>query len=129
MKWLDGFRDKPRKVFIVHGEEESMHQFSKHIEQQLKLDTVIPTRGETYKLEVMEKEDIKIKTPTNSQFKRFELINDIDRLKEEFDDLSGMLKEELKSEIRDSELDRLKKRLSEVEKSFLYDSGPHRKLP
>lgn len=35
LEWLGGFNKKPSKVFIVHGEEESMIEFSSEIKISL----------------------------------------------------------------------------------------------
>lgn len=50
VKWMTGFRNKPKKVFIVHGEEES----SRGLETTLKglgFDTHVPVLGESIGLE------------------------------------------------------------------------------
>ena len=44
-KWLSAFRKKPETVFLVHGEEETINNFSKHL-QGLGFHTKIPTKGE-----------------------------------------------------------------------------------
>jgi len=45
LNWLRHFSPKPKKVFIVHGEEEAMIPFSKRIEK-LGLKTKIPDMEE-----------------------------------------------------------------------------------
>ena len=47
MWWLEGFENKPKKIFIVHGEEEASREISKKIEEELNIVTYIPELGDT----------------------------------------------------------------------------------
>ena len=40
--WMRGFGNSPRKVFVVHGEEEVAHAFAMDLRQNLRLDAVVP---------------------------------------------------------------------------------------
>ncbi len=50
MKWLSGINNRPRKVFVVHGEEESTHDFARHIEEQRGWDVAIPGYLQEFRL-------------------------------------------------------------------------------
>lgn len=50
LRWLRKFRTKPKKVFLVHGEEDVLPQFAAQIEQELNLTTYIPQYKETVEL-------------------------------------------------------------------------------
>jgi metallo-beta-lactamase family protein len=50
VRWACGFRDKPKKVFIVHGEETSSLGLEKTL-KGLGFDTHVPVLGETVALE------------------------------------------------------------------------------
>ena len=50
MNWLGRFNKKPKKIFIVHGEEEVMNEFSSSIKQSFNIETVIPSFAESYSL-------------------------------------------------------------------------------
>ncbi|WP_281285949.1 MBL fold metallo-hydrolase RNA specificity domain-containing protein [Aneurinibacillus danicus] len=47
LEWLSGFVRKPKKVFIVHGEEAVSLKFAEIIGESLGLDTYVPRRFET----------------------------------------------------------------------------------
>lgn len=49
--WLKGFKKKPQKIFVVHGEEEAAKEVSKKIEEELNIKTHIPELGETLSIE------------------------------------------------------------------------------
>ena len=42
LNWVSKFSTKPKKVFIVHGEEEAQHKLSALLESKLQLSTQIP---------------------------------------------------------------------------------------
>ncbi|MGB9680298.1 MAG: MBL fold metallo-hydrolase RNA specificity domain-containing protein [Thermoanaerobacteraceae bacterium] len=48
LEWLSGFTDKPKKIFIVHGEDEAQLELSKKIHDELNIETLIPSRYDTY---------------------------------------------------------------------------------
>ncbi len=55
MDWIRKFKTKPRKIFIVHGEEESSDALSKLIKDEFNIETIIPDIGDTF---TVEREDI-----------------------------------------------------------------------
>ena len=50
IEWLKGFEDKPKKLFIVHGEEKSSNIFAERVEKELQWDTLIPEYLQIYQL-------------------------------------------------------------------------------
>lgn len=50
LEWLEGFKEKPDKVFIVHGEPESKMEFASEASQKLGMNCVIPEYGRVYEL-------------------------------------------------------------------------------
>ncbi len=51
MEWLKGFKEAPKKVFIVHGESDARDVFSKKIEEELGFSTVVPKMNSEYLME------------------------------------------------------------------------------
>lgn len=58
LNWVEHFKIKPKKIFIVHGEEESSTTLASIIEQKFKINTIIPNMQDSYKIK---KDDIEIK--------------------------------------------------------------------
>ena len=51
LDWLNHFKKKPKKIFLVHGEEEASGVISKKIEEQFKIGTIIPNMGDKYRIQ------------------------------------------------------------------------------
>ena len=49
--WLRSFGHTPRKIFLVHGEEDIINDFSKNLIEEFKIDLHIPNEGEVVNLE------------------------------------------------------------------------------
>lgn len=49
-KWIGAFEKKPKKVFIVHGEDKVTEIFADHIKDELKLDAMAPFSGDAFDL-------------------------------------------------------------------------------
>ena len=49
-KWVSMFDPKPKRVFIVHGEDKVTEQFAAHIHEELGLDAYAPFSGDTFDL-------------------------------------------------------------------------------
>ncbi len=48
--WLRSFGHSPRTIFVTHGEEEIANAFAQNIQQELKIDTVVPGLGDIVEL-------------------------------------------------------------------------------
>jgi metallo-beta-lactamase family protein len=50
LEWLEGFTQKPKKVFIVHGEPDSSSEFAETVRKRIGIETVIPKLGQTVEI-------------------------------------------------------------------------------
>ena len=50
LEWIDNFKRKPKKVFIVHGENNEQEEFAKTLKNNLDLNCVIPSMNSKYEL-------------------------------------------------------------------------------
>jgi len=50
LNWLKGFKEKPKSVFIVHGEQESKLNFAKEVKETLGLNCIIPEYNKVYEI-------------------------------------------------------------------------------
>lgn len=126
MDWVKHFTKKPKNIFIVHGEEEAMNEFSGMLRTELGLDTVIPDRGEAFmvtakdifetekKVAAQEREEAKY------DYKRLEIVYMLDKLKDELEEASSIVRNDLKAEKNDIEIEELKARLQKFE-SYLVE--------
>jgi len=51
IQWIKSFKNKPQKIFVVHGEEQAAEEVSRKIEEELKIKTHIPELGESLSVE------------------------------------------------------------------------------
>lgn len=51
LDWINKFKKKPKKIFIVHGEEESATTLSTLIEHLYKIETIIPNIGNSFNID------------------------------------------------------------------------------
>ncbi len=77
LEWLSHFKNPELKVILVHGEEKVQFEFSKAIENQLRINTYIPQwkerlelfgDKEIYKPAIFYEEEIKEETPLGESF-------------------------------------------------------------
>jgi len=50
-RWLRGFETKPRRMFLVHGDEKALEALKAHIERELHWDVAVPHHREKYDLD------------------------------------------------------------------------------
>jgi len=105
LNWLKGFKEKPCKLFIVHGEEQSKADFAKVVEQQLGIDCIIPEYNEVYEIkgrydvECVRTSKEKLTADSEvSQERIEEMINELNKMKEMFEHALGQVEGHVSSE-------------------------------
>ncbi|MGE4412706.1 MAG: MBL fold metallo-hydrolase RNA specificity domain-containing protein [Candidatus Caldatribacteriota bacterium] len=82
--WIKGLQNKPKKVFVVHGEKEESESFAKLIKQELTFDTHIPVIGETFLIndnQIITQGMIK---NSNKEGQLDEILTDLNTIKHKF---------------------------------------------
>lgn len=121
VNWINKINRKPSKIFIVHGEEPAMTEFASLINDEFGIETVIPSRGDAFIINargVFEAEKIKEKREVIS-YRRLEILEMLDKLKEELDEAAAIMRNELKNEKEDLEIQEMKARLQRFEKQIV----------
>jgi len=119
MWWLKGFKNKPKKIFVVHGEEEATGEVSKKIEEELKIKTHIPELGETLTIElerVLFSEKVEI-DKRNREIR--ELEEGIEKLKSTFWPLLQKLGYKANNSADSKKLVKIRNKLIELQKDVL----------
>jgi len=120
LRWLGLFTKKPAKVFLVHGEAEVQDVFAQKIKERFNLECVIPQRGEVYTIsgeEVSRTENTVCEV--KQTYVRLAILEYLDTLKEELEELTELLKMDLRQEKDDSEIIVLKSKLNNLEKTMV----------
>ena len=119
LSWIESFSKKPKKVFVVHGEKESMTTFAQTITDKFGIQCIVPSRGDCY---VVSEGSIYESIPTaeiRNKFRRLAVVDILETLREEFDELASILKTDLKQEKSDVEIDEITAKLKLIEKTFV----------
>ena len=125
LNFVYSFINKPKHIFLVHGEEEGQEVLKEKIEETAEIPVTIPSFGEKYCLEnvpqMVEKIEVRreIKEWKKKQLKA-ELVDRMEKLKEEIKDMETIVKEEILTEdVSDIEMASLMERVKELEKQIV----------
>ena len=119
MNFIYSFREqKPKHIFLVHGELESQEVLKEKIETEAKLPVTIPDYGETYELQ-----DVPVvvnRVAHKPMSPRSEIINILHKLQNELDDMKDSVKEDLNNNnLKDEDIFRIKERMKDLEADIL----------
>ena len=119
MNFIYSFINKPKHIFLVHGEPESQSTFKEKIEQETKIPVTIPEFGETYdikeQIEMTHKIERKITTTTKT-----EILDRIEKLKLEMKDMEDYVKQDVNDEnLTDTDIFRINEKIKDLEKQII----------
>ena len=119
MNFVYSFREqRPKHIFLVHGEPESQEVLKEKIETEAKLPVTIPDYGETYELQ-----DVPVvvnRVAHKPMSPRSEIISILHKLQSELDDMKDSVKEDLNNNnLKDEDIFRIKERMKDLEADIL----------
>ncbi len=108
LEWVSKFKEKPKKIFIVHGEGESQKVLAQKINERFDIECVIPNRGEMYSITAVKEPEISIDRQVQKySYSRLELLEYINTLEEDMGYLINNLKEFAANETSDNNIENL----------------------
>jgi len=119
IQWIKSFKNKPKKIFVVHGEEEATKEISRKIEEELKIKTHIPELGETLSIEgesVLPGGRLEIDR-RNEELREME--ESVEKLKSIFWPTLQRLRQKVDNGADSEELNNFKNKLMDIQKSIL----------
>ena len=121
MNFIYSFRNMPKQIFLVHGEEESQEVLEQKIQEETNLPAIIPNYGETYELNTAEEvtltHKIDRKLPVNN---RTEVLTRLEKLKDEILDMETSVKEDMNNkDLKDEDIFRINEKIKDLEKQIL----------
>lgn len=119
LDWLGQFKKKPRGIFIVHGESDAQEELAAAIVEKFRIDCVIPERGSTYTIDDKQLAKTDYDLEIKDRYLRLTILEQLELLKEEFEELTEILKMDLKEEKDDNEILTLKGKLKNLEKAIV----------
>lgn len=117
--WVASMKKKPKSIFVVHGEEDAAELFAQYICDELGINTIVPIQGDTFKIKTNRIIEQGSRPEVRYNYIRLGIIDQIETLKEQFDELSESLKTELKRGKRDSEVEEVSKKLRVLERTLI----------
>lgn len=118
LNFVYSFLEKPKHIFLVHGEPEGQKVLQQKIEENAHVPVTIPDFGETYTLEEMVKLSGKLerKEQKEERFIRLLVLDRMDKLKDEIADMEEIVKGDLKSDtVKEEEIQKLDEKIKELE--------------
>ncbi len=118
LDWITAFSVRPKKVFIVHGEDEAQQEFARLINEKIGAEAVIPKRGDCYELTLTGSTYSGVSDDNkqiNEEFKRLKLL---DRLYDADDEISTLIRnvyDLLRTDISDAEVEKLFRKAQDIE--------------
>ena len=120
LNFVYSFINKPKHIFLVHGEEESQNVLKEKIIQNTNIPVTIPSFGEKYELDDNINIIDKVELAPASKYTRLQILARMNTLKEELEDMSEIVKEEMLTETaKDEELEELNNKIKELERQIV----------
>lgn len=113
LDWIEQIKQKPKNIFLVHGEYSGQQIFRSEILNRFGINSVIPDLEETY---TADGQLIETKTTYNST--RFDILEELSFLKQDIDEVTNLVKAELKHIVVDDELLAIKEKLTTLQEAI-----------
>lgn len=118
LDWLKGFKKLPKKIFIVHGENESCTEFSKEINNKFNIGTIVPDMNDEFEIYGRSNdndsfENLDIEQQRKNIAKEFKLVV------EEFNNLNNKSHRLLNQKLLNKNYDLIKNKLIDLQQKLL----------
>ena len=120
LHFVNSFVKKPNHIFLVHGEEESQKVLRDKINENFDLPVSIPDYCESFDLTNTVQATGNIRKRNLNEYKKLEVIDRMETLKEELIDMESIVKEDiLANTVNDDEISKLNERIKALEKQIV----------
>jgi len=120
LNFIYSFINKPKHIFLVHGEPEGQRILKEKILETTDIPVSIPEYGETYKLDESINIISKLDRFEKPRYLRLEVIDRLATLKEEIEDMEAMIREDIFDEDKkDEEIQEINRRIKELEQQIV----------
>ena len=122
MNFIYSFLNKPKHIFLVHGEENSQEVLAQKIKEETKISVTIPEFGETYEVNNMEdKVEMTHKIERKIQKTlRNEIIERLVKIKDEVDDMDTYVRQDIEDKnLKDEDIFRINEKIKDLEKQII----------
>ncbi len=120
LNFVYSFITKPKHIFLVHGEPEGQKILKEKLLETTDIPVTIPDYGEDYNLDKTIKVVSKVAERNKYRFLRLEVIDRLSTLKEELDEMSDIIKEDIFDEdTKDEEIEAINAKIKELEQQIV----------
>ena len=114
LEFIDKMQDKPKNIFINHGEFISQQVLKNYITEKFNIPVTIPNYEDTYTIDgnFVSSKQVTYKST------RFDILEMLSFLKQDVDDVSNLVKSEIKTSVDSDTLNDIYKKLDEVKKAL-----------
>ncbi|AKL94148.1 ribonuclease [Clostridium aceticum] len=118
LNWLGGFKKKPQKIFLVHGEEEASTTLAQKIKNKYGISTIIPNMGYSFQIEndVLKAHSGEILEPIQ---RRENIKKELQLVYDQFESLVSKTNRFIDDDVLKKDYDQLKNKLLELQKELL----------
>lgn len=121
LNFVYSFINKPKHIFLVHGEDESQEVLKELIESNTEIPVTIPSFGENYEVSDIPKlkDKLEYSEKLENKFLRLQILEKLDRIQDEIDNVTKTVKEEkLMKENPDNEIENLNEKVRKLEEQI-----------
>ena len=120
LNFIYSFITKPKHIFLVHGEPEGQKILKEKILETTEIPVTIPDFGEKYRLDDRITMEEKVTAKEKERYIRLEVLDRLATLKEELEDMSKMITEDIIDEDKDDEeIYTINERIKELERQIV----------
>ena len=119
MNFIDSFINKPKNIFLIHGEEDSQNVLKEKVESEIGINVVIPEYGDTFELKEELEKTHTIKRKLTKSI-RVEILERLEKLKNEMMDMDQIVKQDVNNKnLRDEDMFIINEKIKDLEKQIL----------
>lgn len=118
LNWMKHFREVPRRIFLVHGEDNALYALQNRIKDQFGIDAIIPSREEAFVLTAERDISRSFEEAAENRFRYLEMVSLLEDIKEGILDVSEMLLEEMMAGVDDRRMDAIGRKLRILQKDM-----------
>ena len=116
LAFVDSFKSKPKQIYLVHGDEEAQSCLSDELEHKFGIPVDIPSFGDVYEIDIDRiRKTAELHSPNENKYIRLEVIEKMQTLREELEDMTAIVSEDLKQETTDEKVNELMSKLKSLE--------------
>ncbi len=120
LNFVYSFINKPKHIFLVHGEKESQIVLKQKLLETTQIPVTIPDFGDCYELNDQLELVAQKEVPDKYKYLRLSIIGRIETLKEELDDMESIVKDTMLTEdASDEDLVKLNEKVKDLEKKIV----------